>query len=149
VADLLTSKQIPFIRWSNLSQATGRERVILIDAMGQLPHVYRHCQLAILAGSFSSRIGGHNVLEPCLYGCPVLFGPHMHQQSELMHHVVQHGAGKQVRGEDLAAEVQKFQQNPGPMRQAALQVQQQRGAVLAETLRQIQSSRSFTGRENV
>jgi len=140
VAELLIAKKIPFVRWSKLSEATGNEKVILIDAMGQLPLVYRHCRLAILAGSFSSKIGGHNVLEPCLYGCPVLFGPHMQHQTELMNYVVAAGAGKQVRGEGLADEVSAFRQKPETMRTAAAELKNQRGQVLERTMCRIQSS---------
>jgi 3-deoxy-D-manno-octulosonic-acid transferase len=134
VAQLLTSKSIPFIRWSQIEQATGNERVILVDAMGQLPAIYHHCKLAILGGSFSSKVGGHNVLEPCLYGCPVFFGPHMQSQRELVLHVLKAGAGKQLTVDQLAGEVRGFEKAPEALRKAAKHLSQQRGSVLAETL---------------
>lgn len=55
----------------------------LIDQMGQLPTLYSHSKLAIVGGSFTDKVGGHDIFEPIRYGCPVIFGPHMHKQLEL------------------------------------------------------------------
>ncbi len=85
--------QLPFCRWNDARQ---KESVVLVDAMGQLPLCYAVSRLAILAGSFSSKTGGHNVLEPCLFGCPVFFGPYMQAQAELASLVQGAGVGRQV-----------------------------------------------------
>lgn len=96
VAQLLHSHQIPFRRFSQLeTQARGKERILLMDTMGQLPICYTLSCLAIIGGSFVP-IGGHNILEPCLYGVPVLFGPHMDTQTELVSKVLRARAGLQV-----------------------------------------------------
>jgi 3-deoxy-D-manno-octulosonic-acid transferase len=134
VAAWLHSKSIPFIRWSQVQSLQGGERVVLIDAMGQLASVYARSQLAILGGSFSSKVGGHNVLEPCFSGCPVFFGPHMQNQKELVSHVLQAGAGKQLTVADLCQEVKRFQQDSSLLRQAAKSLAQRRGEALAKTL---------------
>lgn len=119
VAELLESKRISYCRWSRITERKGQERVILIDAMGKLPIFFTFVDLAIVAGSFSSRIGGHNVLEPCLYGTPVFFGPHMHQQKEFAARVLEAGAGRQVELSEIASAIRSYAQNPLPMRQAA------------------------------
>lgn len=93
VAKEISYLKLPFCRWN---QQRIQERLVLVDALGQLPFCYSVSNIAIMAGSFSSRIGGHNVLEPCFYGCPVLFGPHMHAQKEFMNIVLQAGVGRQV-----------------------------------------------------
>jgi len=139
VAALLASKNIPFCRWSQFTPS----RVILIDSMGLLPIFYTHCDLAIVAGSFSSRIGGHNILEPCLYGTPVLFGPHMHQQTELAHLILATGAGRQVALPNLAQAIRDYAQNPQSLREGARQVTAQCRGTLDKTyeyLRQLQNS---------
>jgi len=113
VALLLQQKEIPFIRWSEFEKKRGGERVILIDGMGLLPIFYAFSRLAIVAGSFSSRIGGHNILEPCLYGVPVFFGPHMHQQKELTERLLASGAGVQATIAELPVMLETFLANPG------------------------------------
>lgn len=97
-AAILRKMEIPFCRWEEKREG---KRVVLVDAMGQLPHCYAVSSLAIVGGSFSSRIGGHNVLEPLLYGCPVLFGPHMEKQREFARLAIASGAGWQIAQENL------------------------------------------------
>ena len=43
-----------------------------MDAMGVLRKCYQAADLAIVAGSFTSKVGGHNIMEPCWYGVPTL-----------------------------------------------------------------------------
>ena len=44
--------------------------------MGLLAMAYAICDLAFIGGSLVP-FGGHNPLEPAMFGKPVLFGPHM------------------------------------------------------------------------
>ena len=116
VALLLQKLEIPFSLW-NHPAASG---VIFVNTMGQLHNCYASSNVAILAGSFSSRVGGHNVLEPCLYGCPVLFGPHMHAQNELAKLVMQAGAGRQVSQDCLSEALFEWLENPPKEKALAL-----------------------------
>ena len=125
VAALLHQMKIPFCRWN---ETRTQERLILVDSMGQLAFCYSVSSLAVMAGSFSSHKGGHNVIEPCLYGCPVLFGPSMHAQKEFAKIVCQAGAGQEISEEMLAATVLKWLQSPAQFRANALRlVEQNRG----------------------
>ncbi len=111
VANLLKKKQIPFTRLSDSKMNKIyrlQEGIVLIDAMGQLPICYTNSQLAILGGSFVDSIGGHNVLEPCLYGTPVFFGPYMHAQKEFAKRVLELGAGLQISIHELRDAVERF-----------------------------------------
>lgn len=108
VAQILERKQISYFRWSCPAERKGGERVLLIDAMGQLPICYALSRLAIVAGSFHPAVGGHNILEPCLYGIPVLFGPYMHAQEELVQRVLSMEAGRQVTYDEISTWIQDF-----------------------------------------
>jgi 3-deoxy-D-manno-octulosonic-acid transferase len=96
VAKLLQDMGLRFCRFSHLSHRTGNEKVILIDVMGILNPCYRLSDLAIVAGSFATHVGGHNIFEPVSLSVPTLFGPHMESQHDLVDIVLQAGAGKQV-----------------------------------------------------
>ena len=133
VADLLQLKNIPYIRWSQISQRTGTEKVILIDGMGLLPIFYSFCDLTIVAGSFSSLVGGHNVLEPCLYGSPVVFGPAMDQQVELANRVLTANAGVQVDAANLLETIHTLLLNPQSFRVGAQAVTHQSKGALEQT----------------
>lgn len=75
--------------------------VILIDAMGLLRKCYQLADVAIVAGSYTPRVGGHNVLEPSWYGVPVVFGPYMQNQPDLVDLVHEYSAGLQVPMDQL------------------------------------------------
>ena len=47
--------------------------VILVDRLGVLSSLYRIGNLAYVGGAFTK--GVHNVMEPCVMGLPVIFGP--------------------------------------------------------------------------
>lgn len=48
-------------------------RIAIIDTIGKLAGLYLNCDLAYVGGSFG--VGVHNVMEPAVFGKPVLFGP--------------------------------------------------------------------------
>ncbi len=48
-------------------------RVILVDTIGMLSHIYRYGTIAYIGGGFGKGI--HNILEAATYGLPVIFGP--------------------------------------------------------------------------
>lgn len=83
-----------------LIQSKADNRLILIDKMGQLNACYQIADLAIVGGSFAP-IGGHNIFEPVSFGVPVLFGPHMHNQPDLLELVLNADAGMQVSLEQI------------------------------------------------
>ena len=72
------------------------------DSMGELRVFYAAADLALVGGSFLP-IGGHNVLEACAVGVPVIFGPYMFNFTEIGQITIDRGAGSQARGaKDLA-----------------------------------------------
>ncbi len=64
------------VLFSQLKPGRGDQDLILIDEMGLLAASYAICDLAFIGGSLLP-LGGHNPLEPAMFGKPVLFGPHM------------------------------------------------------------------------
>lgn len=54
----------------------GADDILLGDTMGELPLLYGAATLAFVGGSLVPR-GGHNLLEPAVWGVPVLSGPHV------------------------------------------------------------------------
>jgi 3-deoxy-D-manno-octulosonic-acid transferase len=60
------------IRFSNLNDYAN-ERIIIVDSIGILLALYQYANVAYVGGSF--RQGIHNVLEPAVYGIPVVYGP--------------------------------------------------------------------------
>lgn len=67
------------IRFSDLNNYRG-EKVVIIDSIGILLTLYYYASFAYVGGSFKQGI--HNVLEPAVYGIPVLFGPKIENSQE-------------------------------------------------------------------
>ena len=69
--------------------------VIIADSMGELLKLYAASDVAFVGGSLVP-VGGHNVLEACAVGLPVIFGPYMHNFDEISQLTLDRHAGKQV-----------------------------------------------------
>lgn len=65
--------------------------VTIVDTLGDLATLYRYADVSYIGGSLVDE-GGHNPLEATRYGCPVLFGPHMDDFSEISRDLQQCGA---------------------------------------------------------
>ncbi|HEX7692503.1 MAG TPA: 3-deoxy-D-manno-octulosonic acid transferase, partial [Sediminibacterium sp.] len=48
--------------------------VLIMDNMGMLSRLYRYATIAYVGGGFGED-GIHNILEPAVFGKPVIFGP--------------------------------------------------------------------------
>jgi 3-deoxy-D-manno-octulosonic-acid transferase len=68
------STNLSWARWSD--QVRGQSPDILVlDVMGKLEEAYSIAHLAFVGGTLVD-IGGHNPLEPAIYGVPVVVGPY-------------------------------------------------------------------------
>jgi 3-deoxy-D-manno-octulosonic-acid transferase len=75
--------------------------IIILDVLGVLAGLYAVASLAIIGGSFYCG-QGHNPLEPAVYGCPVIFGPHMSSFWTEARDLVEVKAAKTVPPSDLS-----------------------------------------------
>jgi len=67
------------IRFSSLNNY-DEERIIIIDSIGILLSLYYYADVTYVGGSFKQGI--HNVLEPAVYGVPVIYGPKIQNSQE-------------------------------------------------------------------
>ncbi|MEM9985112.1 MAG: glycosyltransferase N-terminal domain-containing protein, partial [Bacteroidota bacterium] len=68
------------IRYSNIGQLRPSHSILWIDNVGMLAELYQYADLAYVGGGWGS--GLHNILEPSVFGCPILFGPKYHRFPE-------------------------------------------------------------------
>jgi 3-deoxy-D-manno-octulosonic-acid transferase len=111
IANLLAAEDIAFSFWSK-TRSLSHAKILLVDVMGVLKKCYQVCDFVFVGGSFTPKIGGHNLMEPVFYGKPVLFGPCTHSQSDLAANVLAFSAGIQITSDTMLAEVQKLIANP-------------------------------------
>ena len=75
-----------------------RVDVVVLDTIGELATVYQIATIVFVGGSLVAT-GGHNVLEPAVFGKPIVFGPHMQNFLEIADAFVTNGAGVQLSGD--------------------------------------------------
>ncbi len=73
-----------------------RHDVIVLDTIGELAQLYQVATAVFVGGSLVDS-GGHNILEPAVFGKPIVFGPHMHNFAEIARTFIDNGAAVQVR----------------------------------------------------
>lgn len=103
VAELLKQNNIEFNQASQLSDEVVNKNFLLLDQMGQLMKFYTICDIAIVAGSFTPHVGGHNILEPSFYGKPFIYGPWIYKQPGFHQMNLEYQAGLQCQPEELAS----------------------------------------------
>lgn len=86
--------------------------ILFLNTIGVLAKAYAVCVCAFVGGSLVDR-GGHNLLEPAMFGKPVFFGPYMTDFREMAQLFVKGQGGIQVEGEKaLARELEQMLSNP-------------------------------------
>jgi len=87
------------IRRSELPiDAEPRADVVVLDTIGELAQLYQLATVVFVGGSLADH-GGHNILEPAIFGKPIIFGPHMQNFREIAEVFVLNDAAIQVHTE--------------------------------------------------
>jgi 3-deoxy-D-manno-octulosonic-acid transferase len=84
--------------------AEPRADVVVLDTIGELAQLYQVATAVFVGGSLVDH-GGHNILEPAIFGKPIAFGPHMQNFKEIADEFVANGAAVQVRSDSELEEV--------------------------------------------
>ncbi len=84
---------------TELLKNRGYYDVLVLNTLGELGRIYGIGQVSFVGGSLVP-IGGHNLLEPASFGCPVLFGPHTFNFVLMSESLVETGGGWRVQDGD-------------------------------------------------
>jgi 3-deoxy-D-manno-octulosonic-acid transferase len=102
VADLLAARGLTVARRSSATWPDDAG-VLLLDTIGELSRAYRLGRAAFIGGSLVPT-GGHNPLEPAVWGVPVATGPHVFNFHEVYAEMTAAGAAVVVDGAGGLAE---------------------------------------------
>ena len=95
-----------------------RQDIILLDTIGELAQLYQVATVVFVGGSLVDT-GGHNILEPAVFGKPIIFGPYMQNFAEIARTFLDNAAAVQVRsGRELESALLDLLGDP--VRQASL-----------------------------
>jgi 3-deoxy-D-manno-octulosonic-acid transferase len=76
-----------------------RADVVVLDSIGELAQLYQIATAVFVGGSLVD-YGGHNILEPAVFGKPIVFGPFMRNFQEIAETFLTSGAAVQVQSEE-------------------------------------------------
>jgi len=99
VARLVADRRLVLARRSSPQAAPPDADVFLIDTIGELARAYQLANIAFIGGSLVPT-GGHNPLEPAVWGVPVLSGPHVHNFREVYDEMTAAGGARLVADSD-------------------------------------------------
>jgi len=110
VANLLDAMGAPFCRSSSLEAFKGYKGseiypVLLIDQIGLMPKYYRSAMCTVVGGTLVEGIGGHNLIEPVLYGSVPIYGPFIEKQRHLKRILDDRGIGFECTKATIASVV--------------------------------------------
>ncbi|MDH5641403.1 MAG: hypothetical protein OEY28_08930, partial [Nitrospira sp.] len=100
-------------RKSRIAENAKGPRVIILDTRGELARAYRDAVVTFVGGTLVP-VGGHNLLEPAVWGKPVLFGPYTDHCAEVAALLEEAGGGRRVAGtDDLVRQCNEWLSDPG------------------------------------
>jgi len=107
VAELVVSSGLGAVLRSELgerAEGLSRTDVLVGDTLGEMLKFYACADVVFVGGSLVP-VGGHNVLEACMLGKPVLFGPYTENNKQIISLLLDARGGVRVTAETLAGEV--------------------------------------------
>ncbi len=96
------SNAIPIISKSSGMVCPTNTSVFLLDSLGDLIDFFGTADIAFIGGSLVD-MGCHNILEPAVWGIPVVFGPSVYNYEEISNDLIENNAAKQVDDADHCA----------------------------------------------
>ncbi len=105
VAAMLRRRGLRYVRRTVMEASLApSDQVLLLDTLGELADVLPVARAVYVGGTMSS-IGGHNVLEPGIFGRPVSFGPETRNVEAAAEELLRAGAAVRVGDADALADV--------------------------------------------
>ena len=80
---------------TEIPKENSNHHIVVVNTLGELDRIYGIAQVSFVGGSLVP-VGGHNLLEPASFGCPVLFGPHTFNFVAMSESLVESGGGLRV-----------------------------------------------------
>ncbi len=74
----------------------GLKNILVLDTFGELSRLYRLATIVFMGGSLVKR-GGHNIVEPAVFGKPIVFGPYMFNFRDMARSFLENKAAIKVK----------------------------------------------------
>lgn len=118
IDEIVSKLKVPYILYSEISsKEVSDKKILIINCIGILSHVYQYGRIAYIGGGFGEGI--HNIQEPASFGMPVIFGP---QNSDKFREAIdlrkEGGAFLIKNYDDLVNIIQKFMNDPETLKKS-------------------------------
>lgn len=115
-------------------EAMAGADVLLVNTTGELMHYYAVSDIAYVGKSLAGQTGGHNIIEPAIFGKPILYGRHMENFRAVAALFREHEAGIELGVEsELLPQLERLVEDAGVRaelgRRARAVVDRYRGAI--------------------
>ncbi len=98
-------------------QSPNEKDILILNTVGILSSVYKFGKIAYVGGGFGKGI--HNVLEPAVFGLPVIFGPN-HKKFIEPHHLLALGGATEIADEEsLLKTIENYFENTEILQKAS------------------------------
>lgn len=132
------------LRWTRRSALEDSAAdVLLLDSIGELSGLFPFAKVVFMGGTLAEK-GGHNVLEPALFGKPVIAGPHLENFRDIEAHFEKHNALLRItEASELASAVTRAASDAELGERALAAAEMERGATarIADSLQELYESR--------
>jgi 3-deoxy-D-manno-octulosonic-acid transferase len=109
VEKLFGKRQWHIRRLSRLSP--GKEwQILLIDRVGILAETYRHADMVFVGGSFKAKV--HNVVEPAVFGKPIVVGPRYQNSPEAVSMIEERSLLTVTDADQLSTTLNRWLESP-------------------------------------
>jgi 3-deoxy-D-manno-octulosonic-acid transferase len=111
-----------------------QEEVLIVDSIGHLVALYSLARVAFVGKSLTVK-GGHNIIEPAVFGKPIVIGPHMQNFHDITQAFLTENGVVQVKdAAELKATIKTLLEEPDTRRglgdRARIIVHRHRGATV-------------------
>lgn len=91
------------------------EKILILDTIGELNSIYARARIVFVGGSLVKK-GGHNILEPAVWGKVILFGPYMSNFRNIIKPFLDNNAAFEVKDKNQLEQALRTFLNGSPQR---------------------------------
>jgi 3-deoxy-D-manno-octulosonic-acid transferase len=102
-------------RYSKFDTSKNEKNILIVDCIGKLSNIYQYGSLAYIGGGFTGSL--HNILEPAVFGLPVIFGP-KHKRFPEAQMFIENGVGFSISEKSqIESTIQNIKKNDSILKQ--------------------------------
>ncbi|MDG1147891.1 MAG: glycosyltransferase N-terminal domain-containing protein [Crocinitomicaceae bacterium] len=111
ISGIIAQLTVRYSRYTkaNDNHALEQSTILILDTIGQLSNAYFYGSIAYVGGGFSGSL--HNILEPAVFGLPVIFGP-KHKRFPEGQAFINHGFGFSINSpQEICEALETIEEN--------------------------------------